>query len=81
MSEDYQEQVRAAILDARFVRATLSGHRPGQRPPWIKVTLRPVLLKGRRHLQFAYYDERKCITKNHTVDDIAPLDELLDTSF
>jgi SAM-dependent methyltransferase len=46
------------------------------------VTLRPIDLKGKRHIQFVYYDERKCIAKNHAGDDVvAPLDELLRLPF
>lgn len=82
MIDGYQEQVKAAILDEGFVRATFSGRRPGQDVPWIKVTLRPVLLKGQMRLQVAYYDERTCITKNVApADAAARLDELLAQGF
>jgi hypothetical protein len=48
------------------VRATFSGRAPGHLVPWTRVTVRPVLLKGKRHVQLSYYDAHKCITKNVT---------------
>ena len=66
MSGDYREIVRSAVLDAEnFRRATLSGAQRGEAVEWVRVTLRPVEVKGKRHVQFAYYDAKKCITKNY----------------
>ena len=84
MELDYRARVKAAILDERFVRATLSGQAPGPGPvaPWVKVVLRPVLIKGRRRLQVESFDTRRSITKNYTAQDApARLDELLGYDF
>ncbi len=84
MELDYRAQVKAAILDERFVRATLSGQAPGPGPvvPWVKVVLRPVLIKGRRRLQVESFDTRRSITKNYAAQDApARLDELLGHAF
>jgi SAM-dependent methyltransferase len=64
--EEYRDVVRQTVLEApTFVRATFSGQQRGETIAWGKVTLRPVEVKGKRHIQFAYYDDRKCITKNY----------------
>jgi hypothetical protein len=57
--------VRAAILDEdSFVRASFSGRQRGQEQPWLKVQIRPVELKGDRHLQFSFFDEKKNLVEN-----------------
>lgn len=84
VSDDYKALVRQAIIQeaASFVRATFTGRGRGAAPPWVRVVLRPVLLKGQAHIQFAYYDEKKCITKNHAGAGLAaPLDALLEMPF
>ena len=83
MSEDYRAIVRAAVLDQnRFVRATFSGNQRGETLEWVRVTLRPVEVKGAKRVQFAYYDDKKCITKNYTGADLAAnLDSLLLLAF
>jgi SAM-dependent methyltransferase len=63
---EYRDLARAAVLDTQsFLRATLSGQRHGETLEWVKVTLRPVEIRGERHVQFAYFDDRKCVTKNY----------------
>lgn len=83
ISEDDRQSVRAAILDGgAFVRATWSGSQRGATVPWAKVVLRPVALKGENYIQFAFYDEKKCVTKNFRGDDLtAELDALLALPF
>ena len=83
MSDDFQSIVREAVLDAQnFVRATLSGQQRGEMGAWIRVTLRPIEIKGAKHVQFAYYDAKKCITKNYADADVAAnLDALLQSGF
>lgn len=83
MSDDYRAIVREVILDApNFLRATLSGQQRGETIPWIKVTLRPVEVRGDLNVQFAYYDAKRCITKNYAGDDlVAQVDELLRLPF
>lgn len=82
-TEDYRRAVQAAILsEAAFVRATLSGSQHGRSVPYVKVVLRPVALKGENHVQFAFYDDKKCVTKNYRGEELtAHLDELLGLPF
>lgn len=84
MTADYRDQVKAAILDEHFVRATFSGRAPGREAavPWVKVVVRPVLVKGRRRLQVESFDDRRSITKNYAAQDAAAqLDHLLGQAF
>lgn len=83
MSEDYRDVVRTAVLDQdQFVRATFSGQQRGEALEWVRVTLRPVQVKGAKRIQFAYYDAKKCITKNYADADLAAnLDSLLLMAF
>src|SRR5688572_25980132 len=80
---DYRDIIRARVLDQEsFARATFSGALPGQSIPWIRVVIRPVLLKEKRFLQFSYFDSRKDITKNYSGDEAEEkLDELLALPF
>jgi len=80
---DYRARVRAAVLDEpTFLRLTVSGRLRGAEVPWVKAVVRPVLLRGRRRMQFSYFDGRKDITKNFAGDDVAArLDELLALPF
>ncbi len=75
--------VRATVLDPEsFVRAAFSGSLPGHALDWIRVTLRTVEVKNVKQVQFAYYDTKKCITKNYAGPDrAAPLDSLLALGF
>lgn len=74
---EYRERVKAAILDPRFTRATLSAPTPGLDTPWIKVHIRPVRIMGRGRLQVACYDARRCITKNYDPRDAGKEIEVL----
>lgn len=79
MTDEFQSLTRATILgDETFVRATFSGARWGAQSPWVKVAIRPVLLKEKRHLQFSYFDERQDTSKNFLgAEAAAKLDEIL----
>ncbi|HYN87539.1 MAG TPA: SAM-dependent methyltransferase [Ardenticatenaceae bacterium] len=83
MAEDYKEVIRRAVLDEEsFLRATFSGQWGAQPLPWLKVTIRPVLIKERRHLQVSHFEARKDITKNYAGAEAAEkLDELLALPF
>jgi SAM-dependent methyltransferase len=83
MSDEYRDLVRTTVLDPEsFVRAAFSGQQPGQTLAWTRVTLRTVDVKNVRHIQFAYYDAKKCITKNYAgADIIAPLNALVALAF
>ncbi len=65
-SDDFRAAVREAVLDEqRFASATFSGRRRGQSIEWERVTVRPVMLRGERHLQFAYPSGTAVETKNY----------------
>lgn len=83
-TDDYQALVREQVLDeTRFVQLTMKGKvRLGYETPWRMITVRPVEIKGQRHLQFSYFDQRQNITKNYADDEAATkLDEILDIPF
>lgn len=67
------------VLAPDFLHATFSG--PTRAPtscPWRRVTLRPVEIRGRRHVQFSYFDAKKHIAKNFEGAALTPaLDELV----
>jgi SAM-dependent methyltransferase len=78
-----RQLVTGAVLGPDFRRATFGGAVRGETPcPWVKVVVRPVELRGERHLQFSYFDGRKTLSKNfRTPDAAAPLAELLGAGF
>ena len=81
--DDHKQLIQNRIL-ARdtFVRAVFSGEQKGSFVQWIKVTIRPVELKGEFYFQFSYFDEKKDITKNYSLADAAgKVDELLAIPF
>ena len=66
MEDGYKLKIREATLDEdRFARLTLKGVAKGADIPWRRIVVRPVMLKGGQHLQFAYFDERRDTTKNY----------------
>jgi len=89
MTTDPAAVIRSAVLATDFRRATFGGPRRtafgtgGLLPcPWVRVTVRAVLLRGEPHLQFSYFDERKDVTRNVRTTDAGPaLDELIGWSF
>jgi hypothetical protein len=81
-TEDYAAVLRAAVGDeATFLRLIVS--KPlVKRPPWVKVTVRPVAIKGERRLQFSFFDGRHDTSRNLGRRAAAKqLDELLDAPF
>ena len=81
--KQYTQLVKDAVLDPDvFVRGVFSGRRRGHAVEWKKVVLRPVLVRGKRHLQFSYFDDAKDITKNYAEGEAeAHLDALLGNAF
>jgi hypothetical protein len=81
--EAMRQLVTATILGPDFRRATFGGAVRGPAPsPWVRVTIRPIELRGQRYLQFSFFDQKKDITKNFRGGEIAPrLDEILDLGF
>ena len=80
---DYKQLIREHILkDEDFVKATFSGQHRDQTVAWIKVIVRPVLVQGKQHAQFSYFDVKKDITKNYQGDETsAMLEQLLALEF
>ena len=63
---EYQDTIRDTILDeANFVRATFNGRQRGKEIRWERLELRPVEVKGQRHLQFSFFDAKQNIVKNY----------------
>jgi len=83
MDADYKQLVRAKILAREtLVRAVFSGGQKGSSLPWTRVIVRLVEIKGEINLQFSYFDEKKDITKNYSLDEAASkVDELLALPF
>jgi hypothetical protein len=81
--EELRRLVANAVLGDIFRRATFAGPiRKAAASPWVRVVVRPIQLRGRRYLQFAYFDHKKCLTKNSAGPDAASrLDELLALGF
>jgi hypothetical protein len=81
--QSWRELVTGAILGPDFRRATFAGATRGENPSgWVRVVVRPVEIRGGRHLQFAYFDRKKCHVKNYPEADAGPaLAELLDAQF
>ena len=81
--KDHFSIVRDAALDEQtFLRLTASGKLRRAGALWIKVVVRPVLVQGRRRLQFSYFDRKQDTTKNFTgAEAEAKLDELLAMPF
>ena len=48
-----------------LLKAAFSGNQKNDANDWIRVTLRPIIIKGQECIQFSYYDERKCTVKNY----------------
>ncbi len=72
MSDSPAQTIRDAILDeASFVDAVFQGARPGESLPWARVTIRPVELKGGRHLQFSYFDGKQDTARNYRGEEAA----------
>lgn len=81
--EDYTSIVKGAVLDEEtFLRLTLSQKLREDGTPWIKISVRPVLIRGQRQMQFSYSEPKKTIAKNFPDDELEKrLDEVLAMPF
>jgi hypothetical protein len=81
--DDYKALLEQLLLDdPALVRATFSGRPRESTYAFTRVTLRPVLIRERRHVQFTYYDGAKAIVKNYAGSDRDDrVRELLSMSF
>lgn len=79
----YADQVRERILAGEsLVRAVFSGCLCGATTPWVKVVVRPVLVRGALRWQVSRFDEEKDFSSNYTAKEIAAqVDELLALAF
>jgi hypothetical protein len=83
-AESLRQLVVETVLRPEFRRGTFGGRafRAAGPHPWVRVVVRPVELRGQRHVQFAYFDSKKCLTKNYLADEIpARTREILDAGF
>jgi hypothetical protein len=86
LGED-RETVRLLLFDTiqsgSFRRATFGGAARGDRATkWVRAVIRPVELRGKRCLQFSYFDAQKDITRNYESDEARiPIDELIAVAF
>lgn len=83
VTADYKQRIRESILqDEDFIKATFSGPCKDRTDPWIKVIVRPVLVRGKKHTQFSYFDAKKDITKNYQgAESIEMLEKLITPGF
>ncbi len=59
------ETIRDAVLNQRFQRAAFGGAVRGDGPcPWVRVLVRPVVVRGTRLTQFEFFDARQSFTRN-----------------
>lgn len=81
--EDYKTIIKNAVMDeCTFIKLSAGNPLGGVPTPWIKVIIRPVEIKGKRKMQFSYFDGTKDITKNYSGDEVlAHLDEVLSIPF
>src|SRR5690242_3727773 len=74
--------IKQAVTGGDFSRATFAGATRGVACEWVRVVVRPVELRGERHVQFAYQGAKKVITKNFAPAEVElPLNELLGFGF
>ena len=82
MDSEHRQLVQDRILaSASLIRAVFSGGQQGSSQPWVKVIIRPVELRGKIHLQFSYFDEKKDITRNYLEEAESKVAELLALPF
>ncbi len=81
--EALRRLVADILLSADFRRGTFGGAvRRAAPSPWVRVVIRPVELRGQRHLQFSYFDAKKDITRNFHGQEIPlRLNDVLDAGF
>jgi hypothetical protein len=68
-TDDYQATIVQAVQAAATFRQLTASRKPAAGSasgglPWIRINVRPVLLKNQRHLQFTYFDGTKTTVKN-----------------
>ena len=70
--------IKETVTGRDFSRATFAGATRGIACEWVRVVVRPVELRGARHIQFAYQGTKKVVTKNFPPAEVdEPISELL----
>lgn len=83
MPTDYKAIITQYILDkTTFLQATFTGSKNRESASYVKAIARPLIIKGKHHLQFEFHSTNKVIHENYADDDIAQkLEELLNIGF
>lgn len=81
--QDYKIEIRDAVMNREdFQRLTLGSPLDPRADAWQKITLRPVMLQGRRQVQIAFYAGKKHVTRNAQGPALArEVQALLDASY
>jgi SAM-dependent methyltransferase len=79
ITENYKALVTQKVFDEdTLVRLTMKGIVRGPAAPWQKIVIRPVEVRGKRQLQFSYFDAKHDTSKNYYgAEALARLDEVL----
>jgi SAM-dependent methyltransferase len=78
LNEIHEEILQAAQDAETFIQLVLSQNADREGVPWTKVTVRPVALRGERHLQVSSWDGRQVVHSNYAGDEAtAHLREIL----
>jgi SAM-dependent methyltransferase len=65
-TSDYRQIVNDHVFDeALFVEAVFKAKGVAETISWKRVTVRPVAIRGDRHLQFSYFDSRQTAVRNY----------------
>jgi SAM-dependent methyltransferase len=64
INEPYHQTLSELLLSPDFRRATFGGVKRGEPTEWVRLTIHVLELRGQRHLQFCYFDDRKSYTEN-----------------
>lgn len=82
MTDNLSQQINHSILNSdTFISAEFRRPRTPA-VPWQEVTVRPVLIRNERLLQFSYFDGQQVVARNYTYQDAEPaVDELLALPF
>src|SRR5215211_4219964 len=66
ITETYKALITEKVLDEdAFLRLTMKGIVRGAAVPWQKIVVRPVEVRGRRQLQFSFFDAKHDTSKNY----------------
>jgi hypothetical protein len=81
-SQSLRELVRETVLSPGFVRATFGGAMRGTPCEWLRITIRPLMLRSVPHLQFTRFDGRKDFARNEPLAEAASeLDSVLASGY